>query len=51
MKYLEHHVYDLRKAISSKCVTNFKYVKDMRFGKIRGGYKGFRIKTDCLVEL
>jgi len=31
-------------------ITNLKYVKDMRFGKMRGGFKGFKIKTECLVE-
>jgi len=30
-------------------ITNFKYVRDMRCGKLRGGFKGFRIKTECLI--
>ena len=32
-------------------ITNLKYVKDLRFGKMRGGYKGFIIKTECLIDV
>jgi hypothetical protein len=31
-------------------ITNFKYVRDLRFEKSRGGFKGFRIKTECNIE-
>ena len=32
-------------------ITNFKYVRDLRFEKSRGGFKGFRIKTECLIKI
>jgi len=31
-------------------ITNFKYVRNLRIGKFQGGFKGFRIKSDCLVN-
>jgi len=32
-------------------ITNFKYVRDLRFEKSRGGFKGFRIKTECNIKI
>ena len=32
-------------------ITNFKYVRDLRFEKNRGGFKGFRIKTECNIKI
>ena len=32
-------------------ITNFKYVRNLRIGKIQGGFKGFRIKTECLIDV
>jgi ribosomal protein L13E len=32
-------------------ITNLKYVRNMRFGKVQGGFKEFRIKTECLIEV
>ena len=32
-------------------ITNFKYVRNMRIGKLQGGFKGFRIKTECLIDV
>ena len=32
-------------------ITNLKYVRDLRFGKARGGWKGFRIKLECLLKM
>ena len=32
-------------------ITNFKYVRNMRIGKFQGGFKGFRIKTECLIDV
>ena len=31
-------------------ITSFKYVRNLRIGKFQGGFKGFRIKSDCLVN-
>ena len=31
-------------------ITNFKYVKAMKYKNNRGGCKGFRIKTECLID-
>jgi hypothetical protein len=32
-------------------ITNLKYVRNMRFGKVQGGWKGFRIKSECFLNL
>ena len=32
-------------------ITNFKYTKNMRFGKLQGGFKGFRLKKECLIVI
>ena len=32
-------------------ITNLKYARDLRFEKVRGGWKGFRIKTECIVKI
>ena len=32
-------------------ITNLKYVRNMRIGKFQGGFKGFRIKTECLIDV
>jgi len=32
-------------------ITNFKYVRDLRFEKSRGGFKGFKIKTECNIKI
>ena len=32
-------------------ITNLKYVRDLRFGKVRGGWKGFRIRPECLIKI
>ena len=31
-------------------ITNFKYDRTMKYKNNRGGFKGFRIKTDCLID-
>ena len=32
-------------------ITNIKYVRDLRFGSIRRGFKGFRIKSECIIDV
>ena len=51
-KELEEHIHKPFREIQNEIqrITNFKYDKNGKYNTTRGGFKGFRIKTECLVE-